>query len=217
MKLVTGIIIIILCSCLKRETILEAPKEFEVSIDASVLQLIDSTDFSVFSSSFFFDDRTRKSCRAEIQSGILRADLSNSTPSLQKQLQPPVDTALLCFTINIQAMSANGYLFMVFTESEGTNGISFNLQNDSIIISSVTCGYAQNIKTIPAYSFLRSWVYVTYYSSPDTFSIKLTINEQTINFSGIHPIVGQGKESVDIFCSSGSTLLYLDNIILYKK
>lgn len=214
--LLLSVAILILASCIGKEIIVEKQAIKEMSISTRIPELIDSTDFSIHNESFFFSDSSRRKCKAEIQSGYLRAELSEGNASLVRTINPKLDTAFLCMIINIQALYAGSRIFIGFTQSTTALGVIVKSSSDSLFIE---CSYgveSWHIKSIPIAYGLQQWIPLFILKEPDKLEIKVPINGNSNSFALSSVTEEIEISEVRVSCLSGNSLIYIDDVRLYK-
>jgi len=206
----------LIAACVKRETILEPQPVKEIALEAKFPVIVDSSDFSPYSESYFFSNNTRVTCKAIVQSGYLSVDMASTPPYLTKSIIPELDTALLCLMLNIRLLSNQSLLFVGFGEVGKTFGLCFKVSGDSLVIAIDSDSETKRVAAVPVQSGLREWISIKLLRSRLEFDARIKIGNREFTLAETTETAGTAINSVQIKCKSGSSLVYIDDIRLCR-
>ncbi|MBL8025972.1 MAG: hypothetical protein JNL74_06160 [Fibrobacteres bacterium] len=215
-RLLVLLFVLLSVACVERETIVQNTPESKIDCNVHYPILVDSSGFSMYSSSYFFSEQNRKDCRAEIQSGYLKVNLSYNGKSLRRVLSTQLDTAMLSLMVNIQSISTGSVLQIGLVSGNTIAGICIESLADSLMVSMV--GQHEKVRILSAKinSGVQKWMQLSIKSVPGASVAYAALDGVEYSRGVSENVITTGYSSVVIEAKSGNAVFYIDDIELYK-
>jgi len=107
-------------------------------------------------------------------------------------------------------------LFVGFGEIDKSFGLCFKVSGDSLEIAVDSDNETRRVAAVPVQSGLREWISIKLFRTSLEYDARIKIGNSEFTLAETTKVTGTAINSVHIKCKSGSSLVYIDDIRLYK-